>query len=950
MPQQPHVPISFQPDAPVRGGGVGERPADGRILLHRSVPEDLANHPQFSKRLGVIVQQMLSQGRPSITKGCSDAANRGWFRTPLGGGSGMHYYLWWTPQGNAPAKSVAGLPEGTVLVREVRHHDNHRPLAPGGLDEYDPLSVSEIEDPRKSWFDSPWTADQQRFVESDRGVRIVYGNPGSGKTTALWRAVETRAGDSTLYLSWSRALADQARKRFSAFASPSSTIHARDFGAFLGELCGTDPRRQTLAESRKRFHDAFDWWTIRDRMGPWKDKQPLLHAELRAVLFGRAVPGVFDCTSAGRRLSDQAYLDARIKGTGTAAGSALLDVIGRIDWPSWFEDVFPELHAAQKALALLKNGEVPASLRTYDRIVVDEVQDLTLLEIAVVFELCRKLASVRDRAPWLLLAFDEGQTVRPSGFDAKRLNSLLGRVLGKPASFGLEYSARSPQRIAQVVHRASRLLYLQVDKARRPGDQRGVLAAPDIDARVIYVEVADRDGAIELLEQLGDVDDLVVVTPEFAVPDWVPPQSAGAVLLPEVVKGLEYASVCVLDPGRTLQELHRLQGGEDALLHHEHRTAIDRLRVALSRATENLVFLDVGPDAQARALSLEILEDPEWFTGEDLIELVGDADAPPEERVLPRIRDARALVDESPERAWQRVCQALRLLPDPGHEDGDWIDSLVDELWSTVLAVAARRLVDGGTEFREREEVVRVSLQAAAVWGGEDSERVIEQLAAWTKRRKGEPVALLRAALVLDERGRGWLQPALPSISQALLAALRKLSATPSGAELFTGDVDGWLKLIGFVGDAADETQSLRNRAVDTLMKGRSPAKALKVMETDLDAADPLRLAQVLEKLGQPEEAAAHFERAGSSEDALRNWRVAGRWDRAVPLADGEQKADLEWMSEVEDIARRRPPGLETRMTHEEKLHLNRVVAPLRARVSRTRRKEPEQLKIPGTE
>ena len=41
----------------------------------------------------------------------------------------------------------------------------------------------------------------------------------------------------------------------------------------------------------------------------------------------------------------------------------------------------------------------------------------------------------------------------------------------------------------------------------------------------------------------------------------------------------------------------------------EQRTAIDQLRVALSRAAEALAFVDVAGDEDAHALSADLLED-----------------------------------------------------------------------------------------------------------------------------------------------------------------------------------------------------------------------------------------------------------------------------------------------------------------------------------------------------
>lgn len=50
-------------------------------------------------------------------------------------------------------------------------------------------------------------------------------------------------------------------------------------------------------------------------------------------------------------------------------------------------------------------------------------------------------------------------------------------------------------------------------------------------------------------------------------------------------------------------------GTSRALREQEHQAAIDQLRVALSRATEALAFVDVAGDEDAHALSADLLED-----------------------------------------------------------------------------------------------------------------------------------------------------------------------------------------------------------------------------------------------------------------------------------------------------------------------------------------------------
>ena len=65
-------------------------------------------------------------------------------------------------------------------------------------------------------------------------------------------------------------------------------------------------------------------------------------------------------------------------------------------------------------------------------------------------ELCRATARRRGHAPWFMLAGDEGQTVRPSGFEWARLNDLLAARLTQPQEFGLVLQSRLRSRCLKV--------------------------------------------------------------------------------------------------------------------------------------------------------------------------------------------------------------------------------------------------------------------------------------------------------------------------------------------------------------------------------------------------------------------------------------------------------------------------------------------------------------------
>ena len=89
---------------------------------------------------------------------------------------------------------------------------------------------------------------------------------------------------------------------------------------------------------------------------------------------------------------------------------------------------------------------------------------------------------------------------------------------------------------------------------------------------------------------------------------------------------------------------------------------------------------------------------------------------------------------------------------------------------------------------------------------------------------------------------------------------------------------------------------------------------------------DPRKLAVEYERLGRHAEAAAAFEEAGMPQQALRNWREAGEYERALPHAKGKTKADLQWMIRAEKLMHRRPEGIQNRLEVAERKRLAKAM------------------------
>jgi len=430
------------------------RPFKHKVMLHHQLLEELKAGVEFyCKRATLVISQLVINPDGVDIKGTT-GVNKGWRRTRLGGNGGSHYYLWWTTSGSAPAKGIAPKSEELVYyVRCTRHHDDtDQALKFGNIDHYqaiaDRLALEELP--------SPWTPDQLTFIKAySDPVRLLKGTPGTGKTTSLWRAVDEALDARVLYLTWSKDLATNASAHFTQMTSKQTQVDAQHLTAFLQRFQQTadegDAPRQSVAKQRETF--ATHLPKIRDYKlrAEVEAEVELYFGLVRAWVVGRAP---WDMTRAVEGLQSRAELAKRAQERGTeevkARFTALIrelkeegaerdddEVAVQVSrnesvaeaeqeeslLRSWDQvireplktakkiykamklteaeeaELFPELVLARDALAQLRDPNYLSrgalrELFPYQKIVIDEVQDLTPLELEVVIALCQPQAAV----------------------------------------------------------------------------------------------------------------------------------------------------------------------------------------------------------------------------------------------------------------------------------------------------------------------------------------------------------------------------------------------------------------------------------------------------------------------------------------------------------------------------------------------------------------------------
>jgi superfamily I DNA/RNA helicase len=298
------------------------------------------------------------------------------------------------------------------------------------------------------------TEEQRRIVEAPEAVVTVTAYAGTGKTSTLKALAAARPRERILYLAFNRALADESRLAFQALRNVEvRTIHSlawnhvgRKF-AELGNLRGLDlmPHldKAGLGEPSDRYAlarialDALGDWMISNR----EDLPGFLKEREKAISIRLA-----ESLPDGR---------PRRRGGRRPTAKAMAKVVAKI-WNECLEGRLRMPHNGYlKLYQLLGEG----LLDRYDRVLVDEAQDLNDCMIALIM-------ANRSRK---VLVGDPYQQIY--GFNGA-VNALAKAAADGAAAYHLTQSFRCPNPVAALADR-----YLRVMGA--PKTFKGLAAPPE---------------------------------------------------------------------------------------------------------------------------------------------------------------------------------------------------------------------------------------------------------------------------------------------------------------------------------------------------------------------------------------------------------------------------------------------------------------------------------------
>jgi len=928
------------------------------LLVHPEVDSWLLTRPDLRRRVDWLLFELTTRGEAGRPKGIvgpssevSDAPRLRWRRSGVGG---FHYYAWWFPAGGWD-----GIDDPrTVVVRAVRHHDEMRPLAAGDPATYQPRAFDAL---------APLTEEQQQVVTSSARIRLVVGQPGTGKTGALLFAAirEARAlppGARLLYVTLSRRLAAAAQELLDGIEGAGRRIEVVPLADLLARWSGRSTISATSEGDEERaFRGSVRGFAPRE-LAIWQSSDRALWAEVRAHVLGAALP--FELpglpASDGPMLSEYRYESRRQEQIGSkpakAAWRAANVFVNRRDLPSVQRE-------AWVALERLRSGTLFRELGDVGGVIVDEIQDLTPLQIAVLAEAakraggafaglseagagadgtamvpCRPLdgaGSGASNGVLFVAAGDESQVVHPSGFEWGRCKDVLRAVLGgQPEEINLRVNQRSAAPLIEVANRTA-TLYEELPRDFRP---RGSCLAETTDApdgevgEAAFATAAGDDADLHgWLALLADTPHSALVVDETVLKALPAALAADGRLrdlcfTPDEVKGLDRQYVVVWDASSMLRRLHedveaaREKGEKVRYL--VARTAIDELRVAVSRATETLVLLD-PPDTEPHAFLAGLLDEGmlRRRSAAFLWDRLRERDVDARERTLGFLDDASDLLEGDADRALRalvRVDAALANQLDP-EQRKEPLERAVE------VRRAAGRALMRQRRYREAADQYERLAQMVRELGHEPRAAQFAILARrYREAPPDAPDVAARLPLLLTEyldtverRDEGDRPERLFEVAREWIVEARGLAdtddrTTPSEPSAATRRARGRRageratiadplvtlhvpasRLAQLSGNAGDRTlaDELAASAADAMLARGDWAAALGLLK-DQSAPSSEVLARCYEGLQRWHEAAGARIAAGQVAEALADFRRAARFHEAAELAERLGRTD----------------------------------------------------------
>lgn len=430
--------------------------------------------------------------------------------------------------------------------------------------------------------------DDQEAVYRQPPPLVIIGSAGSGKTALTLEKMKDAMGD-VLYVTRSPFLAQNARDLYYAhgYANDEQQVDFLSFRDFLESI--------HVPQGREITPRVFAEWAGRQRLPREIRDSHQLFEEFQGAITG----------SAGEQpwLDRAAYLALGVRQSIYPSNlrEAVYDLFEKyirfLDEQDWFD-------ANIVSHAWLRRVEP-----RYDFVVVDEVQDLTNVQLLLV------LRTLRDPRSFLLCG-DSNQIVHPNFFSWSKVKSLFWREQGDEAPADLirilNANFRNSPQVTELANRLLRIKHARFGSIDRESNYL-VRSCGPAEGRVVLLK--DSEGV------KAELDRRTASSARFAILVMHPEQKAEVrrhfrtplVFSIHEAKGLEYESVLLygfvcseekrfrdiatgLDEASLTGELSYARGrdkGDKSL--EIYKFYINALYVAVTRAVKNLYLLEPQP-------------------------------------------------------------------------------------------------------------------------------------------------------------------------------------------------------------------------------------------------------------------------------------------------------------------------------------------------------------------
>jgi hypothetical protein len=586
--------------------------------------------------------------------------------------------------------------------------------------------------------------DAQEAVRRLPAPVVLVGSAGSGKTAVTLTKLREATG-RVLYVTQSAHLARSARALYDAhgYENPDQETDFLSYREFVETL--------HVPQGREVSFNAFRGWFDRHRAAA------KALGDLDAHALFEEFRGVIGAQPAGPLgLAEYLALGARQSLLAPAAREAAHALFGR--YRQWLAET------AQFDLNLVAHGWRPRAQPTYDFVVIDEVQDLTSVQLALV------LACLKSPGQFLLCG-DSNQIVHPNFFSWAAVKSLFWQGLAGDAAertvgqqlHVLQANFRNTQAVTELANTLLKIKQARFGSVDResnflvqstssdPGEVTLVQAR---EAAIRQIDTTTRGSARHAVIVLRD-EDKAQAKAQFRTPLVFSVHEAKGLEYPHVVliglvsgQRAAYAEVCDGVTGHDLErgelEYRRARDKGDKSL-ELYKFYVNALYVAMTRAVQSLTLIEsdcghpifglLGLSAgEARTGATQTSTKEEWAQEARKLELQGKEEQARairetflQGKPVPWTPWSRALIEDIVPKALDRTNPSAKLkqaLMDYAlwHGQQGWIEQLAQAHFQPARSLAPEGdfgwIGDAailGVRLEDQERQQQLALRAVAV-------------------------------------------------------------------------------------------------------------------------------------------------------------------------------------------------------------------------------------------